>query len=505
MSTVAISYGSIGDASKEAKDVAKKLEKYADSLYNSIYKKLDRYGGPLSENISSAKSALSRKSDQLRTEADKYEAYAASLTGLREECKRVDSAVHSKVSQLTAQFKQNHGIRNSCVENTINYFCTGLVNSTSAGRWLSGKFDQVEAGKSYLKESIKEWYNYGGGKEWIKGSLVAIAEVALGVLAIVGAIAAFMTGGALLVMIAGVVGGIIAVANGVTNFVNEQRAYSYTQNNDPATGRRKSDLNTLTDTIRTESDDKTLHAVAMGIDIVNFACTVVTVVSSGMDIVKKGYKWLTGGSGKFSDLKRLFSIDSLKSFGSSLKTKVMQGFGDIKIAVKSGFQSGNWDKMKQFGQTLSKSFVGNLKDEYWDFKAMKNGGKWDLKAIKNNIGLLKNIIGAGKDLVSEDFDFKNLVKFSYEKILVPGVTNSTMFTIDNKDVSYSDVIGLKDKWGKLHKGVMGVFDNISAEFEFSGIGDVMGKLSTPKNININFDFNVNVNLPDISLSVLRVA
>ena len=247
MSIASISYGSLKDASNEAKDVAKKLGKYADSLYDNVYKKLSKYDGDWTSNLSTASSKTNSKISELRSEQSKYEAYATDLIDLRDECKEVDKAVKSNVSSLTASFKEAHGIRNSKIENAINYFFTGLGNKTAFGRWLGGAKDDFDTGMNYFKDSIKAWYNYDGGKELVKGVLVGLLEVALGVLAIVGTI---LSGGALLVVIAGVVGGIIAVANGIANIANEGAAYMTTRGGDPATGRRRSKINTLQDYLR---------------------------------------------------------------------------------------------------------------------------------------------------------------------------------------------------------------------------------------------------------------
>ena len=214
MSTVAISYRSLKDASNEADAVAKKLDRYADSLYDDVYKKLNKYDGPWSSHVSSAKTNTNNKINDLRAEQEKYESYADDLINLRDECERVDKAVKTSVSTLTASFKEAYGIRNNAVENAINYIVTGLKNKTAVGRWIGGVKDTFEAGKNYLKDSIKEWYNYKGGKELIVGTLVGLIEVAIGVLAIAGAI---LSGGALVAVIAGVVGGIIAIANGAAN------------------------------------------------------------------------------------------------------------------------------------------------------------------------------------------------------------------------------------------------------------------------------------------------
>ncbi len=321
---------------------------------------------------------------------------------LRDECKRVDKAVRSKVSSLTATFKETHGIRNSKVENAISYFFTSIGNSSGFGRWLSDKADMFRTGTNYLKESIKEWYNYEGGKDLIKGVLVDLLEVAIGVLSIVAAI---LTGGALLVIIAGVVAGVIAVANGIANIVNEGRAYNATQNDDPATGKRLSAENTIQDFMRDgDITDETggglfgvnnhvnlSRNIATGIDVVNLCCTVITVVSSVGKLLKNGYKWATSSSKSLTDIKikDLFSKDFFKGIGSKFKT----GFKDIKAALK--FK--DWSIAKDFGTRMFSDFKFNLSKRFANFSSVKDG-----------IKTTKNYLSISKDLFKDGFTLSNI-------------------------------------------------------------------------------------------------
>ena len=136
MSIAAISYKSLNNAAGEAKDVSKKLNKYASELNNTVYKKLNSYKGSWTSNLSSAKNSVHAKISQLENAADDYDDYSENLKELRDECKRVDKSVKSRVSKLTSQFKKNNGIRDSKIENAISFHLTKFGNSTSAGRWL---------------------------------------------------------------------------------------------------------------------------------------------------------------------------------------------------------------------------------------------------------------------------------------------------------------------------------------------------------------------------------
>lgn len=505
MSTASISYKSLGDASSEAKAVAKKLDKYADSLYSNVYKKLNKYDGSWSDNLSTAKSTTNSKIQSLRTEQSEYESYASSLTGLRDECKRVDKAVRSNVSSLTASFKAAHGIRNSKVENAINYLFTSLNNKTVAGRWIGGKQDEFKSGVSYLKDSIKEWYNYEGGKELLKGVLVGLLEVAIGVLAIVGAI---LSGGALIVIIAGVVGGIIAVANGVANILNEQKAYSATQRNDPATGRRRSDINTWQDYLRSSyafGDDgehyeysKWRNGLALGIDIVNLACTVVTLVSSAGKLLKNGFKWATGSTADLKDIKikQIFSKDAIGAFRGK--------FANIKEA----FNARGWSAAKDIATNMCKDFGRNLKNEYWNFE--KLNGDFDLKGAVSSV---KNMLSVTKDLVSDGFTVKNVFKIGVFNVAFPGLT---AFTVEGSDVTaistneegqmffdFTENITVNNIYGVVEntfKLITSGYDELTSEDMIAN--NVLDKLSSMSELNISIP---NIDVPNIDMPITRAA
>lgn len=504
MSTASISYSSLKAASNEAENVAKKLEKYADSLYDNVYQKLNKYDGAWTSNLVTARSKTNQKINELRAEQRKYEGYATDLTELKDECDEVDKAVRSKVSSLTATFKENHGIRNCGVENAISYFFTGLGNETGFGRWVGGKKDEFDSGMNYFKDSIKEWYNYEGGKELVKGVLVGLLEVAIGVLTIVGAI---LSGGALLVVIAGVVGGIIAVANGAANIWNEHKAYSAVQDGDPATGKRRSEINTWQDYLRSSfvfgDSGENYHynefynGLAMGIDIVNLACTVVTVVSSAGKLLKNGYKWATGNAAKVKDitLKQIFSKDTFNAFKGR--------FADIKAA----FQARGWASVKDLSSEMFKHFGSNLKGRFLDF--FQTNGDFNWKGATSSI---KNMLSIPKDILSGGFTVSNIGKTALTNIILPGMTAFTVNSVDatiisgdsgqmqfdfTERITVNDITGLFEKGGKIGSSI----GSLTANDSTINV-DVMDKLSNSCNINISIP---EVYSPSTEMPILRAA
>ncbi|MCI3924739.1 hypothetical protein MO973_31475 [Paenibacillus sp. TRM 82003] len=474
MSIASISYGSLKDASGEAKDVAKKLDRYADALHDSVYKKLNSYGGSWSSNLTTAKSKVNDKISALRAEEKKYEAYAADLIDLKERCQAVDKSVRAKVSSLTATFKDKNNITTGKVDYAINYILTNFGNSTSLGRWLSDGKDKIDAAEKYLWDAIEEWYDYEGGKEWLKGTAIAALEIAIGVVAIIGAIA---TGGALILVIAGVVGGAIAIANGLTNLVNEQRAYHATLNDDPATGKRRSSLDTLTNTIQTESDSRLMHHVAAGIDAVNTVCMVVTagvaIAGNVSNLLKNGYKWATGNVAAVDSLKLrdILTKHNFNAFTGKLKTSVVEGWTEVSSAVRMG----NWTFLKTTTKDFGTDFANNFKGKYMDFST-----------IDKRFESAKSIMEATSDLIKDGLNFKSIGKIAFPVVPVANLPGGG-------NISVGDFSGIYDDSKKMLEGVKSQFDSKDTPIK----AEVLDKLSAPSATNAS---TPNSHIPDAHVS-----
>lgn len=456
MSQANISYGSLKDASSEAKQVAKKLNRYADNLNSQIYRKLNNYNGSYTANVEQAKSNVNSKISDLRSRSDSYSVYAQDLLDLKNQCITTDKSVKSNVSRLTASFKSAHGIRDSKVQNTINYFLTSIGNKTPFRRWLGNKKDQFNSAKDYIRGKIKDWWNYEGGAQVVKGVALGIVEVVAGVCAFIGA----FSGGALIAVIAGAVVGIITAINGIANIINECAAYRTTRNGDPATGRRRSDINTVQDYLRSsfyyadkgeqyEYNSK-LYRIAGGIDIVNFVCTAITFVDGMIKFAKNLYKWT-----KSSMVKKTFS----------------NAWHDIKKA----FKTGNFTKIKEFAYDFKTEFLDNLKKSY-TFKIFEKDTK-AVDFVKHGAKLIGNYASICKTLLEKGINTKSICEISFNKIVAK---NLTLIKIDTQD-GESEKIKLSD--------ITGIFDFKTQKEKF------IEKLSENSNISIRIPEIV---MPDLS-------
>lgn len=506
MAQACISYKSLKDSSSEANDVAKKLKQYADNLESQVYKKLNNYSNTCSSNVSQAKTNIKAKQEELLTKAEKYRIYAEDLRQLRKRCEDTDKAVRSKVSKLTSEFKNVNGIKDSKIQNGINYILTSLDNASSAGRWIGNKQDENDSVKEYINQRLEDWWDYEGGKELVKGLALSLVEGVLAVCAIISAAAA-IAGGAWIVGLASLVAGVIALSNAVADGLNEVQAYATTKNGDPATGQRRSEVNTWQDYLRSSfyygdsgenyEYNSTLYAVASGIDLVNFVCSVINFLDGVGKLLKNVYKWTTGSMANIKDIrvKNILTKENFSAFKSKLGNIVKNGWEDIKKAVKSidfkKIKEGRFDlsnlKIKEFVFDFADDFMNNLKKGY-TFEIFSSDKKLNLTSIKHGSDLVKNYASIAKIFIKDGINLKTIgFTIGLKKLIIPNIKVGEVVTYSNKNsnrgvLSYDfNYIKLTDISGK-YKGIISIWSDGKKIFK-----------------TLNYGSSISINIPDIAM------
>lgn len=459
-----ISYSSINDASSAADKTAKKLDAYVGQLEKHVLKKLNNYDGDWTDNIETARNKTNSKISALNDMAISFRDYSNDLDELKKTCTSVDKAVKNRVSTLTGQFKEAHGIRNSVVQNTLSYYFTSAGNSNCVGRYIGDRKDDLDQIGEHIKSKIKTWYNYEGGKEFLKGALVALLEIAI-------ALATLLSGGTIFAIIAAV----IALASGVVNLINEFRAYGAAQNGDPALGRRRSEINTAQDWMR-KSDNKYLHWGAAAVDAVSLVCSAATLITGVKDLLKNGFKWATGNTQPLEEIewKNVFSKDTFQKFGSKLKES-------FKIGGKGG--------VGKMLRDFRGDFLQNLKDHF----LFKDGG-----TLKEDAKVLKNGLKLGKGFISGGLSFGLIM----ENLVMPNVSMGNITTIDIGDGGQMeldfDSIKMKDFYDVYDDTTKIIDNNLISNPDKA----LFNKLSIPSNISVSIP---NVQIPQINIPAINAA
>lgn len=411
MSIAVISYTRIRSASNEAKNVSKKLDSYADSLNNNLYKKLTSYEGGQTQNIVTAKNSVSKKMTQLRTKAALFDTYSIELSNLIEECKTTDESVRITVKNLTYDFKASNGIGNSEFENYIDFIITSINNKTVAGRWINSTDDKVSSQLESIKDAIEDWYDYDGGEELIKGVTSAALSMAI---TIAMAVNAIMTGG-VFVAIAAAIGAIIKISSGIINISNEAAGYITTKNGDPATGYRRTEINTIQDYLKSSfiygDDGETyrynsdLEDLATAFTVTEEICDIIDIFSDVSDLAKNGYKWATGSFENIKDISMLDDVLTGETF-DMFKNKLGKEFLDFTKSIRNG---GIEYVTKSLSTDLLASLGHNFQKNFLDFSSKGKG-----KTITNIMKLSKDIIDSDGNTSSwmESLLLQNITLFS---------------------------------------------------------------------------------------------
>ncbi|GFI23088.1 hypothetical protein IMSAGC011_01865 [Lachnospiraceae bacterium] len=522
MSTIAINYSELRSAAGQAKNVSKRLDAYADSIENTVLRKLDNYSGDRTGNISSAISNARNKRNQLQDDCRRYSNYSNDLKTLESDCQNTDKRVADRVKGLTGTFKSMYGIKTNAILDHIGRFMTSLSNSNSLFRWIGNNVvDRYNQGRDYLKDRIKEWYNYDGGKQLIKGVGIAILEIVGAIAAIAAVVLGTVTGvGALIAAVAAVIGGVIGILNGAANLINEVNGYNARQNGNASWGYRLSKLDTYTDSLRTFSDDKGIHMFANIVDGIEFVCDVIDFVDGAKDLIKNGYKWASGNLQKLDNLKLkdILTKSNIKDFTTKLKTD----FADTFNSVKSAFARKDLEFFKRAAKDFGTDFMESLKERYLNFDNMKEGIRHWSDSSKNDglrdgLKSLKNLASLGKEFLSTE-GLRGRIGSVFKESVLPcinvmqnpvGKTDASGSFIRNNGrivLDSPEKVSIDDIWASI-KSTFKIPFSDSPDIYKKFIGGVGPNISVPKIYvpQINLRVNLQINIQPIHFSAGLVA
>lgn len=502
MATIAINYRQLQGAAGDAGKVAEKLTTYANSIQSTVLNKLNSYSGDRTGNISSAISNARNKKSQLEEDSRRYSSYASNLKTLKEDCENTDKRVADRVKSLTGTFKDSHGIKTNTLLDNIGRFMTSIANSNPVFRWIGNNIvDWVREKHDSLKNWIKEWYNYDGGKQLLKGAAVAVLEIAAAVAGIVVVALGTVTGvWAVVAAVAAVVGGIIGVVNGVTNLINEVRGYAERQNGNASLGYRRSKEDTLTDTLRTESDNKGWHMVANIVDSIKFVCDVIGFLDGAKDLIKNGYKWASKNLNSLDNLKikDILTKANIKDFGRKLYTGILDGLQ----SVKSAFARKDLEFFKRIAKDFSTDFMKSLNERYLNFGS----------GLKDGLKSLKNIASLGKEFLDAE-GFGGKLGAVFKEVVLPcinvahnpvGKTDANgNFIRSNGRIVLDDPekVSIDDIWSSakdMFKLPLSDFPDLLKKFTGGKGPDIsVPEIYVPQ---VNLQVNLNINIQPIPVS-----
>ncbi len=427
MSIVAISYHDLNQTARKANQVAQKLDSYASGINSKIINKLNNYQGGYSSDIASAINTAKQKVEILEEQAERQRAFANDLYALEEQCKAVDRAVKSKISNLTASFRDAYNIKIGTIDRVYSTVVS-VFNSNVVTRVLK---DQILAPvanwENALIGNIKHWFNYQGGKHYLGGSFWAGVEGIIGAIVFCASASIIVPTATTFAIVAGFSGafvGAITMLNALKNAENEDAALKIAKGDDypnPAVrAYRLHQQNSWQDTLRATGRPEDKRDAAI-IDITVAIGTVVSVAYAGGQIVKKGFQWLMGSGKALSKITwaEVFS----KQTGARLASKAKDTIKNTCLAIRGK----DIEYFKQPLDTVIENFGKNIKNEYFNFGSTMDGAK-----------SAKSLLKLAKDVKKEGVNKRLIIK----AFVLPGLP---LIPYKDDDVTFDDVFELIEK------------------------------------------------------------
>lgn len=288
---LSLRYGDLSGAVSETNRLANELGQYCDDLSRKVQRKMYSVEGGMSSSLNSADYYVNQKIRQLRAREGNARTLSTRIQTLLDTAKRVDMDVERTIqASQKALFQKNPELKAPWYKQAFASFMCDMKNVPVIG-WLIKGGEQMAGAWDTLIKDLRYWYKCEGGKE-----LVGIVLSVVGaILAVVVAVCAFVfTGGTILAVILGVVGiigAIIGLVNAVTNVVTSFQAYNEATGGHPGRAKIYAGQDKLSDVLRqtnfhNKDFNRASNAAAIGIEITDIICSVVTMVSGAVKTIK---------------------------------------------------------------------------------------------------------------------------------------------------------------------------------------------------------------------------
>ena len=276
MSTLVINYNSLNTIARNASDLARKAEEYANNLTSKVSNKFGEISGGSTTNTANAKYYVSSKIKELQNKKNAYKSLSTQVTTFIDTAKRVDAEVARTIANSQEKFLQKHeNLRiDGWKANLLNWL-VDLKNSCPLFEMIGNALEDFGTGISGLLANIRYWYKCEGGKN-IVGFVLAIGGAIVAVLLF---IASFPASGFLAICAA--IGAAITAINALTNVYTSYKAM---KSDDPAWAKIYGDQNKLSDVFRQENlHNGFLNRISYGaatlLDATELFCDVVNILN----------------------------------------------------------------------------------------------------------------------------------------------------------------------------------------------------------------------------------
>ena len=333
MSDFILEYDILESIASYSNSLGKRSMEYSTSLEYKIIGGISSVTGPSSGYLESASDSVRDKINALKLKSEAFYRFSEQITNLLELAQQTDQEVADAIAAQREFFLEHH---ESLRIEDWKAKLLGLAVDIKNGIPFLGTIADLLAGLDTilesLQDSIKHWYECGGGKQ-IADLVLSVAEVGLSIVILTTAVAALALPGVGFFAACGAIGAGIAYINSLTNVATSLRAVEAAIDGNPAWALVYGKQDKLSDVLRqTNFGNGTFNTItnlsANAIDVTEIFCDVVGFAEIGVGVAKlfkkNGWKLLKNkGSMNFSDLNH-----GKKNGIVTLESNIKQGYAN---------------------------------------------------------------------------------------------------------------------------------------------------------------------------------
>lgn len=437
-------------AAKQAGKAATQCTDYAKTLEKKVLHGINNYSGGNTANMSAAQRSINAKRSALTKKAQSFTDYQRKLTNFKDKVVNTENRLCGKITSLYGRFEKEYGI--SSEESTGEKFF-GFFWGDDGKEWFRNAKNKIQS----VREQVRNWYKYKGGKELL---LVGIGIIAAVVSAVV-AIAGIFSGG----IIIGIIAAIAAVITTATTLI--QMSYYASAGEYAAQGvthmagrlLKHGEKENLVTTLKRFG----MYDIAKTVGIVEFACNAILFFRDAGKVFKNwkaagGLKGLWKGflerkdmvlSGKFKNLLSTIYKFSDNSLLGQLKR------ADDFLKIGKGIIEGKPQDIidgviKWIGSPviapIYKDSSGTIK-QYEAISKIASTAKKGIKAI---------------DGITSALNFKTVFNFTYDKNAGKDASKFSIgdFKLENFGSLGKLTVYSVEKISDVLSGIKGIMDGI---------------------------------------------
>lgn len=385
---VSIDYSAMRDTSNSARRAADYCGDYVREIDRKVTKKLNDLKMGSNSATSNANYFAKKKIRRLEEQQKMYNQFAERIDSASEYAQKKDTGVSGYIKQESREFRKNHDMNVSRLEEFFAWATTTLLNETAFGRWLNQAMKDVGNWIDDKKRKFKQWYELDGGKYVVKmviayiGTIIAVITLVFvawpALVASVGAVlaawgTAALTAGMIWTAITasiGFVAAVIAVFDGITKVCGNAEA-AISQEDDPGWARRYGEYSSFSDYLRKNNFhnsfmNKLSFIAANSIDTVTMAASVINIADMGRQGFKFYQQVKDKGVHHFFRKMRFKGKNGKMTWGTFKYG--MKAFKENVKTFKTGISNTNINRLNKFYKADFSDLM-----VYKGFESFKNG------------------------------------------------------------------------------------------------------------------------------------